>query len=280
MSENRNNSIDQKVIKDFGDEWVSFDQSSIKNEDLVKAFDQYFQIFPKKFLNKNMEGFDMGCGSGRWSKIIAPLVKKLNCIDPSLEALNVAKKNLINHSNINFHNKGVNEKILEHDSQDFGYCLGVLHHITDTQEGIKSCYNLLKKNSPFLLYLYYRFDNKPYWFKIIWKLSDYIRKLISKLPFRLKKIITFLIALTIYFPLARFAKFLNSINVNISNFPLSDYKDKTFYFMATDSLDRFGTKLEKRFTKKEITEMLVKAGFVDISFSEDIPYWVVLAWKK
>ena len=187
MSENRNNSIDQKVIKDFGDEWVSFDQSSIKIEDLVKACDQYFQIFPKKFLNKNMEGFDMGCGSGRWSKIIAPLVKKLNCIDPSLEALNVAKKNLINHSNINFHNKGVNEKILEHDSQDFGYCLGVLHHITDTQKGIKSCYNLLKKNSPFLLYLYYRFDNKPYWFKIIWKLSDYIRKLISKLPFRLKK---------------------------------------------------------------------------------------------
>ena len=280
MSKNKNKSIDQKVIKDFGDEWVSFDQSSIKKEDLIKAFDQYFQIFPKQFLTKNMEGFDMGCGSGRWAKIIAPLIKKLNCIDPSLEALNVAKKNLINHSNIIFYNKGVNENILEHNSQDFGYCLGVLHHITDTQKGIKSCYNLLKKNSPFLMYLYYRFDNKPYWFKIIWRLSDYIRRLISKFPFKLKKITTFLIALTIYFPLAKFAKFLSFINIDVSNFPLSDYKNKTFYFMATDSLDRFGTKLEKRFTKDEITQMLCKAGFVDICFSEDIPYWVVLAWKK
>ena len=280
MSKNKNKSIDQKVIKDFGDEWVSFDQSSIKKEDLIKAFDQYFQIFPKQFLTKNMEGFDMGCGSGRWAKIIAPLIKKLNCIDPSLEALNVAKKNLINHSNIIFYNKGVNENILEHNSQDFGYCLGVLHHITDTQKGIKSCYNLLKKNSPFLMYLYYRFDNKPYWFKIIWRLSDYIRRLISKFPFKLKKITTFLIALTIYFPLAKFAKFLSFINIDVSNFPLSDYKNKTFYFMATDSLDRFGTKLEKRFTKREIEKMLLDAGFADIKFSESTPYWVALAWKK
>ena len=29
-------------------------------------------------------------------------------------------------------------------------------------------------------------------------------------------------------------------------------KNKTFYFMRTDALDRFGTKLEKRFTKEEI----------------------------
>ena len=50
--------------------------------------------------------------------------------------------------------------------------------------------------------------------------------------------------------------------------------------MRTDALDRFGTKLEKRFTKKEIKSMLLKSGFVDIQFSENTPYWVALAWKK
>ena len=50
--------------------------------------------------------------------------------------------------------------------------------------------------------------------------------------------------------------------------------------MITDSLDRFGTKLEKRFTKKEIEQMLLKAGFVDVKFSETAPYWVALAWKR
>ena len=280
MSEKFTNNIDEKVIRDFGDEWSNFDQSPIKDKDLINAFNQYFAIFPKSYLNKNMEGFDMGCGSGRWSKIVAPLIKKLNCIDPSLDALNIAKQNLKDYQNVTFHNKGVNEIILEPGSQDFGYCLGVLHHITETQKGIVSCYNVLKKNSPFLIYLYYKFDNKPFWFKIIWKLSDYLRKLISILPFKIKKIITFIIALIIYYPLSRLSRIFYKIGFNVKNFPLSDYKNKNFYFMATDSLDRFGTKLEKRFTKKEIEDMLLNAGFVDIKFSESTPYWVALAWKK
>ena len=280
MSLKKKNDIDQKVIKDFGNEWLNYDQSTIGDQDLIKAFNQYFNIFPKNFLNKDKEGFDMGCGSGRWAKIIAPQIKKLNCIDPSNEALNVAKKNLLQKKNVIFYNKGVNEKSLENNSQDFGYCLGVLHHITETQKGINSCYDLLKKNSPFLIYLYYRFDNKPFWFKLIWKLSDLMRRLISKLPFPIKKVITYLIALFVYLPLSRLSKLLNLIDINVKNFPLSDYKDKTFYFMTTDALDRFGTKLEKRFTKKEIHSMLLKAGFSDIQFSEKTPYWVALAWKK
>ena len=34
----------------------------------------------------------MGCGSGRWANFIAPKVKILNCIEPSKQALDVAKK--------------------------------------------------------------------------------------------------------------------------------------------------------------------------------------------
>ncbi len=280
MTKDTNKNIDNKVIKDFGNEWSNYNQSTIDKKELIKAFNQYFEIFPKNTLNKNNEGFDMGCGSGRWSKLIAPLVKKLNCIDPSYKALNVAKKNLINHKNVFFYNKGVNEISLKPNSQDFGYCLGVLHHITETQKGIKSCYNLLKENSPFLIYLYYKFDNKPIWFKIIWKTSDYLRKFVSKLPFKIKKIITYFIALIIYYPLSKIAKIFDRLGFNVNNFPLSYYRNKNFYFMATDSLDRFGTKLEKRFTKKEVEKMLLDAGFVEIKFSKNTPYWVALAWKK
>ena len=52
----------------------------------------------------------------------------------------------------------------------------------------------------------------------------------------------------------------HKIGINVHSFPLSNYKDKSFYTMRTDALDRFGTKLESRFTKKEIEEML-KLGF-------------------
>ena len=78
----------------------------------------------------------------------------------------------------------------------------------------------------------------------------------------------------------KISKIFELCGFDIKNFPLSDYRDKSFYFMITDSLDRFGTKLEKRFTKKEIEQMLLKAGFMDIKFSENTPYWVALAWKR
>ena len=176
-------------------------------------------------------------------------------------------------------NYGVFDNPLENNSQDFGYCLGVLHHITDTKEGIKNCVNKLKKGAPFLLYLYYKFDNKPLWFKVIWKISDIFRKIISRLPFRLKIIITSVIALLVYWPLARTAFLIEKVGYSVSNFPISSYREASFYTMKTDSLDRFGTTLEKRFTKLEILEMMEESGLKNIKFREKEPFWVMVGTK-
>ena len=62
----------------------------------------------------------------------------------------------------------IDDLVLTANSQDFGYCLGVLHHIPDTLSGLKDCSKLLKPGAPFLLYLYYKFDNKPRWFRLIY----------------------------------------------------------------------------------------------------------------
>ena len=50
--------------------------------------------------------------------------------------------------------------------------------------------------------------------------------------------------------------------------------------MRTDSLDRFGTKLEQRFSKKQILKMLTDNGFSDVEFSDSLPYWVVIGYKN
>jgi ubiquinone/menaquinone biosynthesis C-methylase UbiE len=280
LKNNRSNIIIKKVVKDFGNEWKRFDQSIVKKSELKNIFDQYFNIFPLKELNKNLIGFDLGCGSGRWAKFIAPKVKKLNCIDPSVDAISVAKKNLINFKNINYINSEVNNKILIKNSQDFGYCLGVLHHIPDTLNGIKICSMMLKKNAPFLIYLYYKFDNRNFLFKSLWKISDFLRFLICFLPFNIKKLFTDFLALLIYYPLAKLSYVIDKLGIKTSSMPLSFYKNKSFYTMRTDSLDRFGTKLEKRFTKSEIENLLSMSGFKDIKFSEKTPFWVATCRKK
>tara|TARA_B100000586_G_C20047525_1_gene400512 strand:- start:264 stop:1091 length:828 start_codon:yes stop_codon:yes gene_type:complete len=272
--------IDKKTVEDFGEEWNKYNQSSIPDEELKKSWNQYFDMFSFEELSNDSEGFDMGCGSGRWAKFVANKVHLLNCIDPSEKALNVAKQNLSNFSNIRYFNASVNDNILKENSQDFGYCLGVLHHIPDTLEGIKACAKLLKKNAPFLLYLYYNFENRSFFFKLIWRLSDFIRKIISSLSPKTKIFLTSIIAYLIYYPLARFAFISEKLGIDVSNLPLSDYRNKSFYFMKTDALDRFGTRLEKRFSKDKIKRMLQEAGFRDIRFSKNMPFWVSISRKS
>jgi SAM-dependent methyltransferase len=271
---------DKKVINDFGEEWKTYNQNNLSYNELKNLYNNYFEIFPFELINENSEGFDMGCGSGRWAQFIASKVKVLNCIEPSNQALMVAKENLKNYNNCIFKNEDVMSNTIKHNSQDFGYCLGVLHHMPDTNLGIENCVKKLKKGAPFLLYLYYRFDGKPYWFRLIWEISNIIRKLISKLPFKVKLYITRLIAVLIYLPLARFSLFMEKLGFDVSNIPISSYRKNSLYTMQTDSLDRFGTRLENRFTKEQIFQMMVSSGLTNIKFSNKIPYWVAVGEKK
>lgn len=279
MSDHNKNKLEEKVIKDFGNEWNEFNQLGLKTEELESNFLQYFNIFPLNELDPSKTGFDLGCGSGRWAKLIAPKVKTLNCIDPSQKALEVAKLNLQNFNNINFIAKQISEIEINSNTQDFGYCLGVLHHTNQLNLGLKFCNRVLKKNSPFLIYLYYDLENRPLYYKLLWKFSNFLRKIISLLPFKFKKIITDVIAILVYFPCARISLLFNLMGFNVFNIPLSDYKNKSLYTMRTDALDRFGTKLERRFSKKDIKELLLNNGFKEVVFSSNMPYWVAFCRK-
>ena len=270
---------DKNTVDGFGDEWSRFDQSDLPTAEQQLLFDEYFSVFPWKNISKESTGFDLGCGTGRWARSVAPKVKKLICIDPS-SALEIAKKNLSNFDNCEFDSATVDEMPMQDNSMDFGYSLGVLHHVPDTALGIKQCVKKLKIGAPLLLYLYYRFDNRPWWFRLIWSVSDLLRRIVSKMPYKLRYVSSQIISIIVYFPLARFALFLEKLNFNVSNFPLSSYKNLSFYTMRTDALDRFGTRLEQRFTRKEIKNMMSNAGLENIEFSNSKPFWVAVGYKS
>lgn len=274
------NNIDQKTVNSFGDEWKRFNQKKLFGKEHKNLFDAYFHIFPWETLPKKAQGFDMGCGSGRWASLVAPKVSQLTCIDPSDVVLDVAKNRLKDFSNITYVNAGVSDNPLPQNSQDFGYSLGVLHHIPNTVEALKDCVKILKPGAPFLIYLYYKFDNRPLWYALVWRVSDIIRRLISSTPPGLKAILTNLIAFAIYLPLARMSLIAEKIGFNVNNWLLSSYRTTSFYTMKTDSRDRFGTPLEKRFTRLEITEMMQIAGLDNIKFSDRTPYWCAVGQKK
>ena len=274
------NNFDPHTVSGFGDEWTRFDQTKLDDSELLDLFQNYFDIFPWDKLSQEAVGFDLGCGSGRWAKLVSPRVGRLHCIDASEQALSVAKKNLAERRNCDFHLASVGNLPLKDSSMDFGYSLGVLHHVPDTQAGISAAVKKLKPGAPFLLYLYYAFDGRPVWFRMIWKISDFLRRVICKMPRSLRHWVTQLIAIFVYWPLARFSRVLEKLGFEVSNFPLSSYRNRSFYTMRTDARDRFGTRLEQRFTAAEIKKMMIASELENITFMNSVPYWCALGYKR
>lgn len=87
------------------------------------------------------------------------------------------------------------------------------------------------------------------------------------------------IAGAIYWPLARSARVLDRMGLDTSNMPLSAYKDHSLYVMRTDALDRFGTPLEKRFTRAEICDAMSRAGLERVVVSSAAPYWCAIGYR-
>ena len=273
------NNMDAETVASFGDEWARYDQSSMSYSEASEIFMEYFSVFPWDTLPSNPVGFDMGCGSGRWAKFVAPKVGRLNCIDPS-SALDIARRNLIDFKNVEYIKASVSESGIPINSQDFGYSLGVLHHVPDTESAINSCVSILKSGAPLLVYLYYAFDNRGWVYRLLWRASDLVRRIICKLPSRFKHLVTDVIAAIVYFPLARLSLLLDKVGINAVSIPLFFYRNHSFYTMRTDSRDRFGTPLEQRFTKQQIKSYMERSGLIDIKFSDNAPYWCAVGIKK
>lgn len=278
MADSQMTNIDEKTVLGFGEEWQRFDHSAAEESELENIFEQYFSIFPWDSLPQDAAGFDLGCGTGRWAKFVAAKVATLHCIDPST-AIDVARRYLSEASNVELHQASVDDIPLADESMDFGYSLGVLHHVPDTEAGIRSCVAKLKPDAPFLIYLYYALDNRPAWFQKVWKVSNAARNVISELPTGAKMVLTDAIAGAVYWPLARGARLLSRGGVDTSNIPLSAYQDRSFYVMRTDSLDRFGTRLERRFTRTEVQSMMENAGLRDVVVSSEAPYWCAVGYR-
>ena len=274
--------VDSNVAAGFGHEWSTFRQSEndFSSTDRETIFQSYFHIFPWTELPTDPVGIDVGCGSGRWSVMVAPKVGHLHLLDASADALAVARANLADASNVSFHLASVGDIPLDDDSLDFAFSLGVLHHVPDTAAAIRAIANKLKIGAPFLIYLYYALDDRPWWYRAVWRLSNIFRVIISPLPPTIRLIISQIIAVIVYWPLARFAALVERAGFSPAAIPLESYRNRRFYVMRTDAYDRFCTRLEQRFTRRQIEQMLTGAGFDEIHFSDQVPYWCAVGKKR
>jgi ubiquinone/menaquinone biosynthesis C-methylase UbiE len=266
--------IDRETVASFGDEWSRFRQTEdqISLEELQDLYDRYFAWSGLDMAGKI--GADIGCGSGRWAAFSRIKAEKLHLVDASATALSVARKRLQAYGNLAFHHASADEIPVPDGHLDFAYSLGVLHHIPNTEEATRACVRKLKFGAPFLIYVYYDLSNKPFWFKAIWRLTNAARLVISRLPNRLKDLVCDILAVVIYWPMSNLAKAFKS-----GNMPLRYYSNSTLHTLRTDARDRFGTRLEKRYSRDQVISLMEGAGLGDIRVKDSEPYWTAIGYR-
>ena len=280
----KDENLDQGVIDGFGHEWAAFDYAETKT---TEALDAQFVAYCTPLdlgqfdLATSVAG-DFGAGSGRWSSRLAPYFSRVYALEPSDGASQVLRNKFVGNSKIVVLQETVGINSIPVASLDLAMSLGVLHHIPDTALAIKDVSRSIKPGGVFLCYLYYNLENKPAYYKLIFKGVNIVRQIISASPQKVRRLSATVIAAVVYWPLARLSKVFSKIGRNTSNLPLHHYADMPFVMLANDALDRFGTSLEQRFSKAEITEMLCAADFdlTTLKFSEIEPFWTFTVNKK
>lgn len=249
----------------FGQEWKKYHEilPEHKNE-----FLQYFDLVDLSDL-LNSRVCDLGCGIGRWSYFLKNKCRELVLLDFS-EAIFVARRNLRAADNAIFFMGDIKRLPFRNDFANFLFCLGVLHHLpTNALDEVR----YLKNYAPeMLIYLYYALDNRPLYFRPILIIVSMMRNLVSKNRNPLfRSFFTWLVAIGIYLPLIYLGKVLKPVGLS-KYVPLYEtYNGRSFKRICQDVYDRFFTRIEQRFSKKQISAL--EDTFSNVTVSNKLPYW-------
>jgi SAM-dependent methyltransferase len=274
---NKKSKIQQKVINSFGFEWSNYSYEDDKNNEFIEnQFKSYFNLINlEKYIPNSSVVCDFGAGSGRWTSKLTKYFGKVYALEPSDGANRILLRKFKENSKVIVLKETIELNSIPAHSLDLAISLGVIHHTLNPIDSLKKIAQSLKPDGLFLCYLYYDLENKPRIYKLIFKITNLFRLVISNLPDVIKLYMARLIAFSVYLPMARFAKLVEVLNMNATNIPLHHYSKMPFRIMANDALDRFGTRIEHRFSKDKIRILLKEVGFnIDtLTFSDLEPYY-------
>jgi SAM-dependent methyltransferase len=275
----RDNAVnrDEGTVRAFGEEWSRF--SDFDEDDLATVGAEYFDLVGPGMIGSDSVVLDIGCGTGRWSRYIAGRVRHVEAVDPS-DAVFTAARLTAACGNVRVTHAGFDDLPFPPHSFDFVFSLGVAHHVPDTPRAIQDAVRMLRPGGHLLLYLYYALDGRGWWYRMLFRVSGVFRRVISRLPKVPRFFVCDCLSLLLCLPLVLLSRAFRRVAPRGQmwrRLPLAYYTDKSFHILRNDTLDRFGTPLEKRFRREEIADLLRSAGLTDVVFSERPPYWHVVA---
>ena len=263
------------LVRGFGEEWTRFHAMAPK--DLEVAGAELFDLLPWSELGPGTRVVDIGCGSGRWSEYLRERVGVIDAIDPS-QAVIMAAGQHQDAANIRWSMAQAEDLPFADHSFDLALCIGVLHHLERPERALQEAFRVLRPGGILLVYVYYALEQRGPLFRSLFRLASGLRRLIHRAPGPVKRLVCDLLAIFVYWPLATLSGLLKAMGLGFwYKMPLSFYHNKSFRVMRNDALDRFGTAVEKRYTRDMTADLLVNTGFSEVRFSEGPPYWHAFA---
>lgn len=265
--------LDEEIVGSFGSEWTKFGWFSDAAIDTAAA--EYFDVVPDERLKAVAHALDVGCGSGRWSRYLSKRVGFVESVDPSEAVLSAAELNR-DLPNVRVTRASIDGIPFPDGSFDLAICLGVIHHLPDPALALRRVVQKVRPGGDVLVYVYYALDDRGPFFRSLFFVADLVRRMVSALPAPLKGGVCDAIAFLVYLPLVGLAKLAAAVLGDggaVERLPLAYYRNKSLREIRTDALDRFGTSVERRFTREAFVSLMQSAGLEDVVVSPRMPFW-------
>lgn len=255
----------EDIQSTFGDEWKIFHEILPGHR---AEFQNYFDLVDIETLGE-MRVCDLGCGIGRWSFFLKDKCRELVLVDFS-EAIFVARRNLRGCPSALFFMGNLKSLPFRPNFSDFLFCLGVLHHLpTDALEEVR---NLKQYAKTILVYLYYALDNRPAYFRWLLGMVTAVRLVTAQIRSQsFRAAFTWLGACFVYLPLIWLGHLLAPVGLSRYVPLYLGYKGTTLGRIRQDVYDRFFTRIEQRFSRKQIATLT--DTYADVVISDHGPYW-------
>ena len=261
--------MSQTSVPDFSEQWADYTV-----QEGYYASDEMLQDYFGPLLTledlKGKSVCEVGCGNGRFVKIMSRYATSVTGIEPSAGALN-SKRITADSPHVEIINRNIYEVDIA-DKFDYVFCLGVLHHTPEPVKTVSQIKRMLKPGGKAVIWVYGREGNGLYL-----ALANILRLVTTWIPHSILKIISKILCLPLkayiwtckYLPLPMRCYMRNV---------LAKYDDYTLELTIYDQLN---PKIAGYWSKEAFNQILQSGGFEQATFYHRHGYsWTAMAIKK
>ena len=193
------NAAERATVEAFGTQWNAFQRQGnyFGSRDLFLEFVPFFE--PRDFEGRTI--VDAGCGSGRWTHVIAGFNPKAVLALDYSEAVELCARDARGDPRIVAVQGSLLTPPIRPSSVDVVISIGVIHHLADPQSALKKLGDIVKMGGYLALWLYSYEGNEAYL-----RLAGRVRPITTRLP----SPVLFAVAFVIAFVLSVYARTINA----------------------------------------------------------------------